>query len=167
MEKIYNLSYELKSLIDNDERIILLNQLEDEMNNNEEVMRLAYVKDSKADAYETALRFFKEDSEEAQGTNIRFSYESSDTEHDILVDASVVFTLSYDGTNSNYQALQMWKSFTDSEVASALGATAFTKVNNEYVLTLKLSDFIDEDQTSFVTENDETILLSYFTILIK
>lgn len=66
MEKIVTLSYELKELLSNDERVVLLNKLEEGMNNNEEVMRLAYIKDNKADAYETALRFFSEDSEEVK-----------------------------------------------------------------------------------------------------
>lgn len=66
MEKIYALSYELKKAIDNDERVILLERLENEMNNSEEVMKLAYVKDMKADNYENALRFFKEDSDEVK-----------------------------------------------------------------------------------------------------
>ena len=38
---IYNLASELKEMLDNDERIILLNKLEKELNNNEEVMALS------------------------------------------------------------------------------------------------------------------------------
>ena len=38
---IYSLSYELKDLLKDDPRLVLLNNLEDQMNNNEEVMALA------------------------------------------------------------------------------------------------------------------------------
>ena len=45
MDDIYSLSYELKDLLSNDPRIIRLNELEKKMNENEEVMALAYQKD--------------------------------------------------------------------------------------------------------------------------
>ena len=44
---IYNVAYSLKDLLDNDERIILLDKLEKKMNENEEVMALSYNKDLK------------------------------------------------------------------------------------------------------------------------
>ena len=56
MEKIYNLSYELKDLLVNNSRIVLLNNLEEEMNNNDEVMALAYKKDDKATSTEITQR---------------------------------------------------------------------------------------------------------------
>ena len=59
---IYELANELKELIDSDERIILLNKLEKEMNNNEEVMALSYRKDVAASIYSDALKHEKEES---------------------------------------------------------------------------------------------------------
>ena len=61
---IYNLASELKEMLDNDERIILLNKLEKELNNNEEVMALSYQKDVAVSAYSDALNHYAKDSEE-------------------------------------------------------------------------------------------------------
>ena len=63
---IYSLSYELKDLLKDDPRLVLLNNLEDQMNNNEEVMALAYQKDLAVSAYSDALNHFSNDSEEAK-----------------------------------------------------------------------------------------------------
>ena len=63
MKDIYSLSYELKDLLNNDERIILLNKLEKEMNENEEVMALAYQKDLAINEYSDALNHFDRNSE--------------------------------------------------------------------------------------------------------
>ena len=63
MNDIYSLAYELKDLLNNDERIILLNKLEEKMNNNEEVMALAYQKDLAVTSYNDALNHFRQDSE--------------------------------------------------------------------------------------------------------
>ena len=57
---IYQLAYELKELLANDERIIALNQKEKEMNDNREVMSLAYQKDMACVAYSDALNHFGE-----------------------------------------------------------------------------------------------------------
>ena len=63
MSDIYSLSYELKDLLDNDKRIIVLNKLEKEINDNEEVMALAYQKDLAISKYNDALNHFPKDSE--------------------------------------------------------------------------------------------------------
>ena len=65
-EKLYSLAYELKDLISHDERIILLDSLEKELNKNEEVMALAYQKDVAATNYSDALNHFSESSEEVK-----------------------------------------------------------------------------------------------------
>lgn len=64
VSNIYLLAGELKDLLDNDERIIRLNKLENELNNNEEVMTLSYQKDLAVSAYSDALNHFANDSEE-------------------------------------------------------------------------------------------------------
>ena len=66
MNDIYSLSYELKELLDNDERILTLNELEKKMNASEEVMALAYQKDLAINDYNDALNHFSEDSEEVK-----------------------------------------------------------------------------------------------------
>ena len=64
VSNIYLLAGELKDLLDNDERIIRLNKLEKQMNENEEVMALSYQKDLAVSAYSDALNHFANDSEE-------------------------------------------------------------------------------------------------------
>jgi cell fate (sporulation/competence/biofilm development) regulator YlbF (YheA/YmcA/DUF963 family) len=64
VSNIYLLAGELKDLLDNDERIIRLNKLENELNNNEEVMTLSYQKDLAVSAYSDALNHFANNSEE-------------------------------------------------------------------------------------------------------
>lgn len=64
VSNIYLLAGELKDLLDNDERIIRLNTLENELNNNEEVMVLSYQKDLAVSAYSDALNHFANNSEE-------------------------------------------------------------------------------------------------------
>ena len=66
MSDIYSLSSELNELLVNDERIIFLNKLEKEMNENEEVMALAYQKDLAVSNYNDALNHFSNDSEEVK-----------------------------------------------------------------------------------------------------
>lgn len=61
---LVNNLYKLKEEIEKDKRVVLLNSLEDELNNNEDVMRLAYKKDMCLVDYEDALKFFKSDSKE-------------------------------------------------------------------------------------------------------
>ena len=62
-DRVYNLSLELKELINKDERFLRLNELEKELENNEEVMRLAYLKDLANSEYNDALKIYKEDDE--------------------------------------------------------------------------------------------------------
>lgn len=64
VSNIYLLAGELKDLLDNDERLIRLNTLENELNNNEEVMALSYQKDLAVSAYSDALNHFANDSKE-------------------------------------------------------------------------------------------------------
>ena len=64
-ETIIKATYALKSDLNNDERIILLNELENQLNSNEEVMALSYAKDVAADKYNEMVRLFKDGSEEA------------------------------------------------------------------------------------------------------
>ena len=64
VSNIYLLAGELKDLLDNDERIIRLNKLENELNNNEEVMALSYQKDLAVSSYSDALNHFANYSEE-------------------------------------------------------------------------------------------------------
>ena len=63
---IYTKTSDLKEKLNNDSRVILLNKLEKEMNDNEEVMALAYKKDMAALKYSDALNHFSEDSEEVK-----------------------------------------------------------------------------------------------------
>ena len=66
MQDIYSISYELKELLSQDERVILLNKLEKEMNDNEEVMALAYQKDLAISNLSDAINHFGENSKEAK-----------------------------------------------------------------------------------------------------
>ena len=65
-ENIYSLAYSLKDLLVSDQRIINLDKLEKTMNENEEVMALAYQKDLAVNAYSDALNHFAENSEEVK-----------------------------------------------------------------------------------------------------
>lgn len=64
MEDIYSLSYELKDLLNTDERIVLLNELEKKLNKDEEVMKLAYQKEMAIVEYEDALNHYGKNSAE-------------------------------------------------------------------------------------------------------
>ena len=61
---IYNLAYELKELLANDERIKKLNSLEEKMNNDNEVISLAYQKDMACLKYSDALNHYANNSPE-------------------------------------------------------------------------------------------------------
>ena len=63
-EHIYYLLQDLKDTLDNDPRIIRLNETEKTMNQNEEVMLLAYKKDLANSEYNDLLKAFKEDNEQ-------------------------------------------------------------------------------------------------------
>ena len=67
MEKdLYLQAEQLKESLQNDPRVILLNDLEKQMDESEQVMALAYKKDMAAVNYSDVLNHFSEDSEEAQ-----------------------------------------------------------------------------------------------------
>ena len=57
-EKIFYLTDELKKEMDNDPRFLKLQEIEEKMNNDEEVMRLAYQKDLKSDRYNDLLKIY-------------------------------------------------------------------------------------------------------------
>ena len=63
---IYETAYELKDLLSQDERIKRLNELEQKMNNDNEVIALAYQKDLAVSHYSDTLNHFSEDSEEVK-----------------------------------------------------------------------------------------------------
>lgn len=67
MEKdIYLKAENLKELLNKDPRIIKLNELEKKMNEDEEVMSLAYKKDMASVNYSDVLNHFSEESKETQ-----------------------------------------------------------------------------------------------------
>ncbi len=63
-EEILKKAIELEESLKNDPRVILLNKLEEEMSNDEDVMRLSYIKDVKNDKYNEMKKYFNDDSEE-------------------------------------------------------------------------------------------------------
>lgn len=63
---IYELSLDLKKSLDNDPRIIKLNELEKKMNEDKEVMALAYAKDVASSEYSDILNHYSQDSETAK-----------------------------------------------------------------------------------------------------
>lgn len=63
-EQIYFLINKLKNAIDNDDRIITLNKIEKEMNENEEVMLLAYKKDLATNEYSDLFKIYDENSDQ-------------------------------------------------------------------------------------------------------
>ena len=63
-EEIMNLAYQLKASIENDSRIIRLNEIEKKMNESEEVMSLSYKKDVALNHYNEMMKYFKDDSDE-------------------------------------------------------------------------------------------------------
>ncbi len=63
---IYSKAENLKELLNKDPRVIRLNELDKKMDEDEEVMALAYKKDMAAVKYSDTLNHFSEDSEEAK-----------------------------------------------------------------------------------------------------
>ena len=61
---IYQIAYELKDSLLQDERVKRLNILEEKMNNDNEVMALAYQKDLAVSLYSDALNHFAENAKE-------------------------------------------------------------------------------------------------------
>jgi len=72
MNKCFHLAYELKALLDNDSRILLLNELEKEMEEDEEIMALSYNKDLKETYLNDALKHFGKDSIEVRKANVEY-----------------------------------------------------------------------------------------------
>ena len=62
-DKIYFLTKSLREEMDKDPRFINLLRLEQEINNNEEVMKLAYKKDMANTKYNDLLKYYKEEDE--------------------------------------------------------------------------------------------------------
>ena len=56
----------LKESLENDSRVLRLNELDKQINENEEIMKLAYKKDMALLSYEDSLKHFKEDSKEVK-----------------------------------------------------------------------------------------------------
>lgn len=56
----------LKSELENDPRVIKLDELDEKLNENEEVMKLAYKKDMASVDFDDALKHFGENSKEAK-----------------------------------------------------------------------------------------------------
>lgn len=65
-----SLAYELKELIEKDERFIVYNEKEKAMENNEEVMALAYNKDLKETYLSDTLKHFPSSSPEARKARV-------------------------------------------------------------------------------------------------
>ena len=63
---LYSLAYDLKDALKDDPRIKALEEAEEKMNNNEEVIALAYQKDLACSLYSDALNHFSEDSPEVK-----------------------------------------------------------------------------------------------------
>ena len=63
---LYEELYELKETMKNDPRFVRLNELDKQLNENEEVMKLSYQKEMAIVEYEDALNHFGKDSKELQ-----------------------------------------------------------------------------------------------------
>ena len=61
----------LRDCIESDPRVLRLNELDKKLNEDEEVMKLAYQKDMALLSYEDALKHFKEDSKEVRDAQKR------------------------------------------------------------------------------------------------
>ena len=72
MNKCFSLAYELKALLENDSRIILLNELEKDMEKDEEVMALSYNKDLKESYLDDAIKHFGKNSIEVRKANVEY-----------------------------------------------------------------------------------------------
>ena len=79
-QDIYSLAFALKELLNDDPRLIRLNELEKKMNESEEVMALAYQKDVAVSEYSDALNHFARNSEEVKAAqhNLHIKKEALD-----------------------------------------------------------------------------------------
>ena len=75
----------LKSYIDNSDEIKELNHLNELLEKDEEVMKLAYLKDMKLLKYEDSLKHFKEDSEEVKQAQKELHKAKLDLDSNVLV----------------------------------------------------------------------------------
>ena len=66
-QKLFDLTNEMKEAMKNDPRFILLNKLEKEVNENEEIMSLAYRKDLAITNYSDLLKIYNENAPEVEG----------------------------------------------------------------------------------------------------
>ena len=69
--ELINSLTKLKEAINNDPRVLKLNELDNKLNNDEEVMRLSYKKDMASVSYEDALKHFPENSKEVRDAQRR------------------------------------------------------------------------------------------------
>lgn len=84
-QEIYELANRLKKEIDSDERIIVLNSLENQLNDSEVIMKLAYRKDIAVDKYNDMLRIYKDDSEEVINARKELATAKKELEENDLV----------------------------------------------------------------------------------
>ena len=80
-----DLTYELKSLIQNDKRYLVLKEKEKIMEASEEVMALSYIKDVKETELSDALRHYSKDSEEVKKAHVELFKSSSKLDDHPLV----------------------------------------------------------------------------------
>lgn len=87
MKEIIKAASELKETILQDERYLSLLQKEKRMQEDEEVIRLAYKKDIKENEYNDALRHFSKDSKEVKKAQKEFYLAKKELEsHPIVID---------------------------------------------------------------------------------
>lgn len=73
-----DIAYELKNLILNDERYLLLRQLEAKLTNNEEVQKLAKIKEEKKIILDKTLEMYSKESKESRSALMDFFHASDD-----------------------------------------------------------------------------------------
>jgi len=85
MQHYLKLAYELKELLEKDERFILLAEKEKAMENNEEVMALSYNKDLKETYLSDALKHFDRNSPEVKHAHVELFRASDKLDNHPLV----------------------------------------------------------------------------------
>lgn len=83
--ELINSLTKLKEAINNDPRLLKLNELDKRLNNDEEVMRLAYKKDMASVSYEDALKHFSKDSKEVRDAQKRLHEAKLELDNNELV----------------------------------------------------------------------------------
>ena len=84
-EEIYNIAILLRKAIEDDDRVISLNEIEKKMNENEEVMALAYQKDMAVEKYNDLLKYYRDDSEEVNKARQELALRKKELEEHPLV----------------------------------------------------------------------------------